>query len=346
MSRSVTREETGIRIDLDKLQLLLNIIDNRITVSYPLFQFDFFSAEAHEAGYRLKLTCSETDFNREKSKFGGQFRELPSYSDLRAGLLSSGVIGFTNMKEFKEKLNSYRKLSKDVKFSLDTNLLYFRFLSNYELIKPSEIVLVTTVGDEIKAKLNYKYSQGLLSSNRSISGLNKELLNELHNKRVKRSRKAAYIALNEYKDILDGVADEVEEVEKSSPDSRNNDIIIVKTLAKFERAGHTLPVLLTADDAVADLCNAEGVEYFKFDQPHKINIAHCSIKQLIALIFNLATVFGFIKINSVIIFGEFRGKSSNHPDELKLLFLNQKLQGKFDMDLRICRRLMELGIER
>jgi hypothetical protein len=339
-------EENEVRINVDELQILLNMIGSEVRIKYPLYNFDFLLARIHESGYDITITCKDQDFDKGLAHFGNQRKELPSYSDLRAGLLSSGVMRYENFNEFGEKLKSYRNLNKDVKFSLDTNMLYFRFITNYKLIKPSEIVLLETVGDEIKAKLNYKYNPNKLAAIKKSAKFQKHLLDELWNRRMKRSRKAAYIALLEYKMLLDGVADELEEVKQSSANSRDNDMIIVKTLTHLEREGHTFPILITADDSMADLCNAEGLEYFKFDLPHVIDADYCTPKPLAGLIFNLAVVFGFIKINSVIIFGEFRGKSSNYPDELKVEFQNKKLQHDFERDLRICRRLMKLGIEK
>jgi hypothetical protein len=330
----------------DKLQILLNLFGDQIRISYPFYDFEFLTGYQHEDGYKIKVTCNEPHFDKQLHKFAGHAKELPRYSDLRGGMLSSGILKLSNLEEFKSKLKSYRDLNKDVKFSLDTNLLYLRFLSNSGLIKPSEVVLVDTVGKEIKAKLNYKYNPRVLRAIKRSIKTNAGNIDELWNRRVKRSRKATYIALREYKTLLDGVADELEEVIDSAPDSRKNDIIIVKTLAQFESEGHTLPVLLTADDSMADLCNAEGVEYFKFDMPHIIEGDYCTIDQLLGLIFNLSVVLGFIQVNSVIVFGEFRGKSSNSPDELKIRYLDNRLKKSFQRDLRICRRLMELGIEK
>ena len=332
----------------DKLQILLNLFGSKIKIKYPLYDFEFLTASQFEDGYKLRVTCSEQTFDKQLHKFSGQAKELPTYPDLRGGMLSSGVINLSNLDDFKEKLKSYRTLSKSVKFSIDTNLLYLRFVTNTGLIKPSEVVLVDTVGNELIAKLNYKYSSKTLNAiKRSIKiKAQSDYIDELWNRRVKRSRKAAYIALREYKKLLDGVADELEEIEKSEADSRFNDMVIVKTLANFESEGHTLPVLLTADDAMADLCNAEGLEYIKFDMPHIIDADYCTSKQLIGLIFNLAVVLGFIQVNSVVLFGEFRGKSSNNPDQLKLKYLDNRIKNSFKRDLRICRRLMTLGIEK
>jgi hypothetical protein len=62
------------------------------------------------------------------------------------------------------------------------------------------------------------------------------------------------------------------------------------------------------------------------------------------LIFVLAVTFGFVKLNSVIVLGEFKGKTSNRPNELKLKFLDDKLYTNFKKDLKTCRRLVKLNI--
>jgi hypothetical protein len=54
-------------------------------------------------------------------------------------------------------------------------------------------------------------------------------------------------------------------------------------------------------------------------------------------------VFGVIRLNSVVVFGEFKGKKK--IEELKLRFLDNEFWKSFEKHLRICRRLMELGIK-
>ena len=60
--------------------------------------------------------------------------------------------------------------------------------------------------------------------------------------------------------------------------------------------------------------------------------------------YNLAAVFGVVKLNSVLVFGEFGGKIQHKL--LKLKFLDEKIMNEIEKDLRICRRLMKLGIEK
>ncbi len=61
------------------------------------------------------------------------------------------------------------------------------------------------------------------------------------------------------------------------------------------------------------------------------------------LLKSLAVVFGFIKLNSIIIFGEFKGKTQ--LDTLKIRFLDEKIFKECQRDLRICRKLLALNIE-
>jgi len=59
---------------------------------------------------------------------------------------------------------------------------------------------------------------------------------------------------------------------------------------------------------------------------------------------NLAGVFGFIKLNSAIIFGEFIGKRG--LDEFKVRLFDENRSVKFGRDLKICRKLFDLKIAR
>ncbi|WP_456467964.1 hypothetical protein [Archaeoglobus sp.] len=94
---------------------------------------------------------------------------------------------------------------------------------------------------------------------------------------------------------------------------------------------------------MADLCEAEGIEHIHFSLPHAVEADFCSHSSMLRLICNLAMVFGVIRLNSVVVFGEFRGKK--RIEELKLRFLDDSLWEEFEKHLRICRRLMKLGIQ-
>ena len=207
--------------------------------------------------------------------------------------------------EFTKKLKAYHNMSKEVKFSLDTNMLYYKFVSNFELVKPNELVMVKVVGDEIQAKLNHKYKHNQIRSLKKAARYQSQLFDELWNRKIKGSRKAAYVASREYQHLMAGVADELDPVPQPRNSDWNNDRLIVETLINLERTSHILPVLLTADDALVDICKTEGLEYYKFDIPYHINPEICTPKRFIDMVFVLAVTFGFVKLNSVIVLVEF-----------------------------------------
>ncbi len=327
----------------DELQILLNMEDE-ISIMYSFYKhFQLLTAKPEGEGYRLKVFAGEYDFDREAEKLDHYAKEMPGYSDFLECLLSSGVIGYKNEEDFREQIKHYRNLAKRVYFCPDTNVIYHRFISNSSLFNQNEILLVDTVKEEIEAALNFKYSPHQISELKSLVKYQEFLLDEWVNKRMKRSRKAAYIALREYRKVSD-LAVEIEGVEKSTNDSEYNDMILIKSVRRFEKERNALPVLLTADVSMVDICELEGVEHFLFEYPHAISADYCTAEQMLELVYCLAVVFGVIRLNSTVIFGEFRGKSRH--EELKLRFLDEKMVEDFERDLRICRRLMALGIEK
>ncbi|WP_290597365.1 MULTISPECIES: PIN domain-containing protein [unclassified Archaeoglobus] len=237
-------------------------------------------------------------------------------------------------------MKSYENLKKTVFFCPDTNILYHRFMTNLGIDLRS-VLLVNVVRDEIEASLNFKYSPSQIAELKKDAKYQSFLLDEFINRRMKRSRLAC-IALTEYRELR-RYAVEIEGVESSTNDKEQNDLTIVKTLRRFERERAALPVMLTADRQMADLCEAEGIEYFHFSIPHAVKADFCDHSGMIKLIYSLAMVFGVVRLNSVVVFGEFKGKKK--IEELKLRFLDNEFWKSFEKHLRICRRLMELGIK-
>ena len=95
---------------------------------------------------------------------------------------------------------------------------------------------------------------------------------------------------------------------------------------------------------MADLCSIEEIEHYYFKHPYMAKVDLCDFEHLRELIFTLATVFGLVQLNSVLIYGEFGGKA--RPDHLKLKFLNERLYPEFNKHLSMCRELQQLDITR
>ncbi|MCS7131047.1 MAG: PIN domain-containing protein [Archaeoglobaceae archaeon] len=327
-----------VLVSAQELQILLNLIDE-ISMAYPFYKhFDLLTAEQEENGYKIRILQGIADFDEQQSHFSSD--EMPSYNDFLFCLLSSGITHYENLNTFKERMKAYKNLGKTVLFSPDTNILYHCFLTNSE-IDLRKVLIIETVKEEIEAVLNFKYSPQQISELKKETKYQNFLLDEFLNRRMKKSR-IACIALKEYRELRK-FAVEIESIEPSTNDKERNDLIIVKTLRKFEKERLAMPVLLTSDRQISDLCDAEGLEHFLFTLPHAVDANFCSFSSMVKLIYNLAMTFGVIRINSIVIFGEFKGK--NAIEELKLRFLDDELWKGFEKHLRICRRLLSLGIE-
>jgi hypothetical protein len=336
----MSREE---RLLAPEIQILLNILDEPFKVEYPLYDFTLFTARMQGEGYRLGLCSDGGDFGRNLTQFNDMAREMPNYHDLLECLLHSGVVHHRNFSFFRERVEQvYGKLKKDIQYCPDTNLLYHG-LPSQSGIEAKDFLLLDIVLSEIENHINWKYSPQEIEGMKNNAPYAKELLDELTNRKKRRSRTAVYFALQEYKRLREQ-ARELPSVAPWSQDAEENDRTIVRTLKDYEGKGYAFPILLTADGNMAQLADAQGLEHMLLEMPEISGPLNCSAAAFVRCLFDLATVFGFIKINSVILYGEFGGKGSN-LQELKGIFLNENAQDAFKRDAGICRKLLELEIE-
>ncbi len=227
-----------------EVQVLLNSLDE-VRVSYPLYEGDLLVARPEGTGFRLELPASRQTFQGWLSAYGPIAGELPSYADLQECMFASGIARYANQAAFDAMRTSYGQLKKAVFFGLDTNLFYHGFASNNPGINHSSYLIVDTVRDEITYAINRKYPAKMIEEMAAHAPGCREFIGELENKRTKRSRKAAYLALKEYRSIRDR-ATEIASPGTHTHLSEENDRNIVRALRKFEEERYALPVLLTA----------------------------------------------------------------------------------------------------
>lgn len=325
----------------------MNSIGRNIEIKYPSYDFKLLTAKADANGYNLNIMGNRRSFGKELDSFNGHV-ELPDFRDFRQCMIGSGLVQYTNMDQFKEKLDVKQKslcAGESIYFSFDTNMLYNRFFSNYNLFRAKKIILVKTVIAEIKNRLGHKYSSKEISELKMIAKYQRSYFDELINRKKKDSRFAANFALKEYLSISSKI-EEIKGIKDPAKSSRENDQIIVDTLSDLgEKKKRVKVILLSSDKDIVDICRIDGVDFFLFVFPDEPKPRHCSAKQFSKFICNLAGAFGFVRVNHVMVFGEFKGKSDNRPDELKLLFFNEKIANEFKRDLQICRRLEELKLK-
>ncbi|MFN3383368.1 MAG: hypothetical protein ACK401_00550 [Archaeoglobaceae archaeon] len=325
----------------EEIQILLNLLEEDINVIYPLYKhFTLFNARAEDEGYRIKILQGLKEFEEQQNYFSEFADEMPGYSDFISTLLASGVMKYENVDDFLQRIKVYSELRKRVFFCPDTNVVYHRFITN-TFSDLRNVLLLEIVRNEIESVLNFKYKENEINLIKKKAKYQNFLLDEFSNRRMKRSR-IAVLALNEYR-ILRSYGLEIDAVGRGGSDKEENDYIIVKTLREFEKERSALPVLLTADNQMADLCKAEEIEFFHFKIPHAVQADFCTHRSMLNLIYSLALVFGVVRLNSVLVFGEFKGKS--RAEDLKLRILDEKLWVKFEKHLMICRKLVEIGKE-
>ena len=330
------------KLGIEELQILLNTFGEELEVSYPPLHLTVISVRPTANRYKVAVKTGKEGFDKALG-YDTFEKEKPSYNDVFDCLLNSGIIQYSNMDEFAKTVKTYRSLDKTLYFTPDTNIFYHGFLSNSDLIRPEEILLVNTIRDEIESSLNYRYDNRQINTLKKLASSQGYLFDEMRNRRMKRSRRAAYLAMHDFRLVRDR-AKMLEPVRESMPDGRENDLTIARTLGKFSRESNCIAMMITADSLMTDICETEGITYFHLRVPFKTEYGDymADARQVRRLLYNLASLFGFIKVNNTIVFGEYRGKAN--PSELKAKFLSEGTFKDFKRDLEICRKLGKLNI--
>ncbi|MEN3051850.1 MAG: hypothetical protein ABC596_08590, partial [Candidatus Methanosuratincola petrocarbonis] len=231
-------------VDEDELQILVNLFLEDFELTYPITHLQLFKCSGEKGRYRLSTDLTQESFSiRDEDPY----LEGPSYFDILECLMSSGILGFANMDEFKERLKAYRAY-RNILFALDTNMIYRRFASNTGLLDPKECIIVSTVRDEITSVHNYKYTQEQVIQMKSVAPFERGLLDELVNRRMKKSRKAFRFANKELKAL--SAAMSLEASERFSGQEGEGDRIIARSVSKCARERNAQIVLLTADSSM------------------------------------------------------------------------------------------------
>lgn len=268
--------------------------------------------------------------------------EKPDYGDLLECFLGAGVMGYPNQREFEKKRRMLENLKTRVAYFPDTNVLYHRFLSNYAGVTRSETALVETTRKEIEAALNFKYTQPQVRALKGEAKYQGHLVDGLLSRRMKNSRKAAYLALREYRDIGEK-AIQVPAVGETGPEKERNDLVFARSIEAYVRGSTVYPVVLTCNGVMTDVCEVCGLDYFLFRVPRRIKGGDVPAGRFLTLLQLASGVYGFVRLNGVLVIGEYGGKRDH--DEVKV-FLDGERAERFRRDLEISRGLVELVKER
>lgn len=350
-----------------ELQIVTNAIyrgDTRyVHVSYPFYVTELFTLDIIKPELTKIVRPDAFDWTRSSKKpLNRSFSadELPSYSDLRNCLLSSGFLNYKNEAEVTKKLLELREEARDpnkrprpVFVAVDTNILYDRFLSRHLPLKDEttgrtvdaadfRYVLSEIVQMEIDSNIVHKYSREELQGLASVVS-HPELLKEFANASGRRER-VAKLAFNEMTFVLA----ELRALRiKGTPakDKEMNDIEIARSYKQWARSGDFEVFLLTADEDMVNHARTGELMTLQLELPFAVP-EHARIDpwSVSDLIYDLAVTFGVISLDNegMLVLGEWGGKSSTDylGEKVKVRLSDDAKYPSILKQLDLCRRVL------
>lgn len=349
-----------------ELQVLTNAIyrgDRRyIHVSYPFYDIELFTLDIGKPELTKIVRPDAFDWARSSRKpldRSVSADELPSYTDFRNCLLSSGFIDYKNEKEIARKLLELREEARDpnkrprpVFVAVDTNILYNRFLSrHFPLSDDSGLasleatdfryVLSEVVQMEVDSKITHKYSKDEIRGLAS-SFAHPEFLKEFSNASGRRER-TAKLAFNEMNYLLTDLR-ALRVKGTATRGKERNDIEIAQSYKYWARGGDYDVFLLTADEDMVNHARTSELMTLQLELPFSVP-EHSRIDpwKMSDLLYDLTVTFGVIGLTNegLIVFGEWGGKSSTdyQHENVKVRFEDETAWETVSRQLEICRRI-------
>ncbi len=348
-----------------ELQVLTNSFhsgDARyLHVSYPFYDLELFTLDIQKP--ELTGIVPPKDFewarnSRKPTERGFSADELPSYTDLRNCLLSSGFLSYRNEREVAEKLLHLREEARDPNerprplfVAADTNILYFMFLSRRfpmeampgRRVEASDFRYVVSeiVQREIDSRIVHKYSREEIQA-LSATLAHPELLREFANGSGRRER-CAKLAFNEMTYVLT----ELRALRiKGSPPANHgeNDIAIAQAYKAWARSGDYEVFLLTGDEDMVNHARTSELMTMQLEMPFDFP-SHARIDpwRMTDLLYDLTLTFGALSLGpGCTMLGEWGGKSSKDylEERVKVRLNDDRAADAISRDLALCRRIL------
>jgi len=353
-----------------ELQILTNSIqrgDRRyIHVSYPFYDLELFTLDIGRPELTKIVRPDAFDWARTSRKpldRSVSADELPSYSDLRNCLLSSGFLEYKNEAEIARKLVDLRDEARDpnkrprpVFVAVDTNILYNRFLSRHlpmrdgsgrSSVKAADFrdVLSEIVQMEIDSHITHKYDRDEIQALATVFA-HPEIVREFANASGRRTR-VSKLAFNEMNHLLT----ELKALRiKGTPvrGKERNDIEIAQSYKHWARGGDYDVFLLTADEDMVNHARTSELMTLQLELPFAVP-EHSRIDpwKMSDLLYDLAVTFGAVSLDNagILLLGEWGGKSSSdyQGERVKVRFLDEHAHPEVARQLEICRKVAAMG---
>ncbi len=313
---------------------------NDFTIEEPFFHTCMLHVELNSSSVKITLS-PKSDFERPASLNNyWDSSDIPGFYDYRDCLLSSGLVKYSNWKDFVEWVGFlYRSetdptlSSRSVYLAIDTNMAYFRLLSRcfpipYKKVQIQasnfDYVINSIVEGEVDHKIMAKYGD----SDLKMMGMYTKIGDIRYNfknrgKLATRKAKFATQELNYIREKLNAVR---VKGTASKTDAEKNDIRIVESLENFAWSKDITLALISADRNMGNHAENAEIPYFVLEIPHNTpRTIEVGLDILLNLMHDLALIFGAIKIPELetVLFGIWGGKmDSDYRNECVQAWVN------------------------
>lgn len=350
-------EERSI-VTASEIQVLLNALSDRgerLIVEYPFYGVPLFAYDPRKGAVVTAVKDTEFDDARIK-RLPGPKRlqdDLPTWSDIRDALLTSGVIPYANSAEVAETLKREGENARNASnpnptfLAFDTNTLYHRVPSRSlpRLIARGgfQFAVSDAVQGELDAAMDQKYGDQDIQALRAKLAENRRV-GELTNRPVKKGRRAK-LALSDIRRL--------EKLHRSvrcpadplTNDKEKNDRTIAKSYADLAHSARADLLLLTSDDAMKDHALTARVKalFLQIPPPAPIPLGPMDERMLCRLIHDLAVSFGALRFAGLATtaWGDWSGKrpEESESESLRLDHPAQGVLATVRQDVETARRL-------
>lgn len=352
-------------VDRDSLMILLNELHSMgkdsFSVKYPFYDINLFDFRKNfkiaNVVRKDKLELVRTQHIPDSDFL---VHDLPGYGELEDTFLSCGLTDFANWHEFRKWAEDLVADSKDPRrmvgslcFSIDTNVLYNKFFSDYlpskELsfdLDDVDVVISDVVREEVSSRIKHKYRGSNLRKMRKVFH-NYDLLDEFANRNMLDTRKAK-LAQQELDTFTRELSAPRVARGKIPEDKEERDIEIVKSYKSFSQVCGMNVALITMDQNMADHAKNGGLMYHTLIYPRETyEGGNIDPWASLRLFHDLAVKFGVLafKGTGVVVFGEWRGKTSQDYTNEKLKLVIDESSAVHDelvRDLDLCEKILRI----
>jgi hypothetical protein len=350
----------------DELTVLTNDLyscgKRHFKVIYPFYGETLFTLDTQGPALINIIDKERFDSSSRQLKPDGiDPKHMIQFQDLRDCLVSSNIIEYKNEREIIDWLRELKNQSKDLSvrskpclIAVDTNILYFCFISRHLSFQDADrhpfhsgfrYIVSDIVREEIDSGVEHKYTNDEIEAFKSTFK-RRDLLNEFKNRCDLKARKAM-LAFNECQ-FLRQELKAVGTSGKGSTNNEQNDREIARSYVRHARENNCDAFLLTADEKMvthARTCDMATKQLLiQTEVPKQCSVNPWSVRNLI---FDLAITMGAISIENneaIILLGEWRGKTSkDYTDEnLKVLVADHERYRRVKDELETCRKIRKL----